>query len=200
MFFNVFLSKFDSFIFKITPYFLLLSLVLSENCEFSDMKYSHIAILAVLWCFSGAVLGQTHKEKSKALDNEARDFMVTQATDFVPPDTSITMGHFTKALGISFIPDASTIGVYLLIDEDYKYTVDELVLPTKSYFDHYNLPVILVKQEKPLKGNGARMKIYIGGECLDGDLETGDLSLYELQQNHEKWFAEIKALYFKAQE
>lgn len=164
------------------------------------MKYSHIAILLFFWCFSSQVWGQSLLEEAKAIDKEMKDRLISDIANFEKPDTTIITGHFDKAMAISFIPDAHIIGVYLQVDEDYEFTADELAMPTKSYFDYYGLPAIIVKQEKALKGQGASMRIYINGECLNGDAARGDLSLYELQQNHEKWFKKIKMLYNLAQQ
>ncbi len=166
------------------------------------MKKLIVVLSAIFWLFSAPVWAQekgTLNQQIDDLDKEAKEYITIHEKDFIRPDTSIITGYFTKAIMISFIPDASVIGVYLLVDRDYKYKVDELVEPLKSYFDHYGLPAILVKQDVPLEGKGARMRVYIDGVCLDGDLTTGDLSFYGLQENHEKWLKKIKALYQQAQ-
>ena len=147
------------------------------------------------WCLYSPVIGQTYLEQARALDKEMKDYLLNEAPMFLRPDTSIITGHFGDAMAISFIPDARVIGVYMFVDQGYEFSIDELVLPTKSYFDYYGLPAIIVKQEKPLEGKGARIRIYINGKCFEGDVATGDLSLYDLQQNHAVWFEKIKAQY-----
>ena len=164
------------------------------------MKTSHIITLIAFWVFNCPVFGQTPLEQAKAIDKEIKERLKSYTSYFERPDTSIISGGLHNAIAISFIPDARVIGVHLLVDKGCEFSVDDMAMPTKSYFDYYGLPAIIVKQEKPLEGNSADVRIYINGECFVGDMKTGGLSLYEIQHNHEKWFEKIKSTYKKGLE
>lgn len=184
---------------------------MSENCEFSAMKDIFIVLTAIFWLFSAPVWAQSKdevlKQKIDAVKKEIEgdlaeieNILLEMKALVTRPDTSVITGYYRQSILFSMHPDAKFVGVYLMIDDKYKYSIDDLVLPIKSYFDHYKIPLILVKQEKPFKGNGASMLVFVNGKCVFGDQPNGDFSLYNVQQNHEQVFKKIKSCYDLAQE
>ena len=143
-------------------------------------------ILGILTAFLSVLSAQNDKETMIAL------------YDFERPDTAIITGLVADAVLISMLPDAEYIGVYVSIDEDYPYDIDELILPIKSYFDHYEVPAFFVKQTKYTEGNSARIGVFADGKVVIGDLPSGNFSLTELQNDPERVFTVIKASHFLA--
>ena len=121
-----------------------------------------------------------------------RDSIMSQYI-FQRPDTAIINGEIGDAILVSMLPDAEFVGVFISIDKDYPYSVDELTLPIKSYFDHYGVPAFFVKQTEPYEGKSARIGVFADGKVVIGDLPSGNFSLTELQNHPESVFTVIKA-------
>lgn len=114
------------------------------------------------------------------------------------PDTNIISGHFNDALWCSSRPDASKVGVFIMVDSNYHHSVDDLLPGIMSYFEHYKIPAVFVKQSVPYKGKAATIRLYIGGKALTGDLSIGNFSLFALRDNHKEVFARVRKRFEEA--
>lgn len=109
----------------------------------------------------------------------------------------IISGDVGTAQDVSSRPSDEYIGVYMVVDKDYPKTADELIHGLKQYFDHYGLPVKFVKPENPDEGKYFSMRFYVGGESYRGNLSTGNVSMREIVENHEKVFTALRKMYIE---
>jgi len=164
------------------------------------MKRFILFVALLLWVFMASSNAQDYREKFHGYDKEYADHLRKNASfiyDLVDPiDTTIITGGFHDALGLS-IAYPKYVGVYMMIDSNYHHTTDDLLPGVMSYFEHYKIPAVFVKQAKPYKKRQASVRIYINGKAYEGDLSNGNISLFYLRDDHEELFSGIINKYDK---
>ena len=90
------------------------------------------------------------------------------ATDPVSGDKGYLSGNFAVAHKASKYPDASKVGVYIMIGTECEYTTDEIVNATQQIFDAYGVPAVMVVDDTPVKDKIFTYKFYTGGKVLRG--------------------------------
>lgn len=107
-------------------------------------------------------------------------------------------GRISEALHASMTPDNRTVGVYLTVAKENELSPEKWASTVEQYFKTYGFPVKIILDHKRPEGKGAAALIYIGAKAYEGNLSSGDVSLYYLLSEHEKVFGDLLKLYREA--